>query len=449
MKVLVMHSRYRSTAPSGENAVVDQEVGALRAHGVDVDLFQRSSDDIADWSLARKAGLPLRSIHDAGLRRSLVTHLQRSRPDVVHLHNTFPLLSPAVLDACAEAGVPVVATIHNYKLLCASGDFFRKGEPCHACAGGRWAPALRHGCYRGSVAATLPVAAGLGLNRRRWQTLVSAFIFISAAQRDLMAGLQLPDERLFVRHHFVPGPAAGTAVRDHRVAYVGRLDEAKGLPLLLAGWSAFREMRPHSTLRLHVAGGGPLQGALQQWAQGRDEVRLHGLLSRPAVSDLIAGSLAVVVPSVWEETFGLVAVEAMAAGVAPIAPGRGSFPELVRDGVDGVLVPPGDPSALASAFCDVDDDPARWRAMGRAGRGSYSEHFEVRAAVAQLLDIYDYAIGHAVGVAGAEGSAGGPAGGRRGTAVPERRRPDHDLVAGEPSARPPAGRAPRPDRSMS
>ena len=399
MKVLVIHSRYRSTAPSGENAVVDQEVTALRAHGVDVEQFERSSDDIQAWPLAKKAGLPVRSVHDSGVRRSLAAHLERSRPDVVHLHNTFPLLSPAVLDACADAGVPVVATIHNYKLLCASGDFFREGQPCHECADGRWAPALRHRCYRGSVAATVPVVAGLGINRRRWQTLVSAFIFISAAQRDLMAGLQLPSERLFVRHHFVPARVGGPGAREHRVAYVGRLDEAKGLPLLLSGWDAFRQQRPDSTLTLHIAGGGPLEPVVRDWAQGRDEVRIHGLLSRSAVSDLVAGSVAVVVPSQWEETFGLVAVEAMAAGVAPIAPGRGSFPELVRDGVDGLLVTPGDPSALAAALCDVDENPARWRAMGRAGRQSHSDRFEASAAVQQLLDIYDFALGHTVEVA--------------------------------------------------
>jgi glycosyltransferase involved in cell wall biosynthesis len=397
MKVLVVHSRYRSTAPSGENAVVDQEVTALRAHGVDVELFERSSDDIASWSLARKAGLPLRSIHDREVRRTLLTHLEHEPPDVVHVHNTFPLLSPSVLGACTTAGVPVVATIHNYKLLCASGDFFRQGQPCHACADGRWMPGVRHGCYRGSVVATLPVAAGLALNRRRWQTMVSAFIFISAAQRDLMAGLGLPADRLFVRHHFVPDREGRAGVREQRVAYVGRLDEAKGVPLLLAGWSAFREQCPDSVLRLHIAGGGPLEKVVRRWAQGRDDVEVHGLLSRSAATELVAGSLAVVVPSLWEETFGLVAVEAMAAGVAPIAPGRGSFPELVRDGVDGLLVTPGEPAALAAALRDVDAHPATWREMGRAGRRSFSERFEVAAAVTQLLDIYDYAIEHNLG----------------------------------------------------
>lgn len=398
MKVLVVHNRYRSSAPSGENSVVDQEVAALRRHGVDVAQFERHSDDIAGWSLARKAGLAVRSVHDAGVRRSLADQLASERPDVVHVHNTFPLLTPSVLDACAEAGVPVVVSVHNYTLLCAGGGFFRDGQPCHECADGRLGPALRHGCYKGSSVATLPVVAGLRVNRWRWRQLVSAFIFVSASERDLLSGLGLPPERLFVRHHFVPAPPTRETATEHAVAYVGRLDEPKGIPTLIAGWTAFRETWPGSALRLDVAGGGPLDGTLREWADHRDDVRVHGHLSREAAGDLIARSLAVLLPSVCEETFGLVAVEAMAAGVPSIATRRGSFPELVRDGVDGVLVPPGDPSALAQVLHDVDVDPQRWREMGREARESFTGRFEASDSVERLLEIYDFAIGHAVAV---------------------------------------------------
>jgi glycosyltransferase involved in cell wall biosynthesis len=398
MNVLVVHSRYRSAAPSGENAVVDQEVAALRAHGVEVERFERHSDDIATWPLVKKAGLPARSVYDAGARRSLARHLAASRPDVVHVHNTFPMLSPAVLDACAEAGVPVVATVHNYMLLCASGGFFRDGRPCHECADGRVGPALRHGCYRASHLATVPMVTGLAVNRRRWRNLVSAFVFVSSAERDLLAGLGLPPERLFVRHHFVPRPTGSQVPREHAVACVGRLDEAKGIHVLMAAWTLFRETWPDSRLRLHIAGGGPLDGVVRDWALGRDDVCVHGLVTREAAADLIARSLAVVIPSLSEETFGLVAVEAMSAGVAPVVSTRGALPELVRDGVDGVHVRPADPVQLAAVLHDADRDPQRWRAMGLAGRGSYAEHFEASDSVAQLLDIYGFAMRHPVGV---------------------------------------------------
>jgi glycosyltransferase involved in cell wall biosynthesis len=399
MRVLVVHSRYRSTAPSGENAVVDQEAAALREAGVEVHRFERSSDDIATWPLTRTAGLPLRSIYDTGVRDDLAEVLARLRPDVVHIHNTFPLLSPSVLDACAGAGVPVVATLHNYKLLCASGDFFRDGRPCHDCADGGWGPALRHGCYRGSRLATVPVVAGLAANRRRWHRLVSAFVFISAAQRDLMVGLGLPADRTYIRHNFVPERPAVAGPREHVVSYVGRLDAAKGLPLLIEAWDAFRQRSPSARLRLVVVGGGPLEDRLVQWAAGRDDVDVRGLLSREAAAAAISRSLAVLVPSAWEETFGLVAVEAMAAGVAPVAPSRGSFPELIRDGVDGLLVTPGDPEALSKALQDIDTSPDRWVEMGRAGRSAFPARFGTERGITELLSIYERAIGHPAAVA--------------------------------------------------
>ena len=204
MRILVVHGRYRSAAPSGENNVVDRESAALAAAGHDVHRFERHSDEIDGWSTARKATLPVKVIWNGESRRDLAACLAEVRPDVVHVHNTFPMLSPSVLHACRDARIPVVATIHNYKLLCASGDFFREGQPCHSCASGTQLPALRHGCYRGSRAATLSVVASTTVHRAAWRELVSAYIFISAAQRDLMKGLALPPERAFVKHNFVP-----------------------------------------------------------------------------------------------------------------------------------------------------------------------------------------------------------------------------------------------------
>ena len=173
-------------------------------------------------------------------RRDLAAVLPARRPDVVHLHNTFPLLSPAVLYACRDAGVPVVATIHNYKLACANGEFFRDGAVCHDCAAAAARPAVRHGCYRGSRAATMPVALATTAHRPAWRSLVSAYIFISASQRDLLAGVgpAAASGSSSGTISSLPRPAAGgpdAAV----VVYAGRLDAAKGVRLLMAGWDSY------------------------------------------------------------------------------------------------------------------------------------------------------------------------------------------------------------------
>ncbi|KHL10334.1 glycosyltransferase involved in cell wall biosynthesis [Mumia flava] len=394
MRVVVVHGRYRSAAPSGENVVVDQESAALAEAGHEVVLFQRESDEIAGWSLARKAMLPYRSVWNRPVRDDLGRLLARVRPDVVHVHNTFPLLSPSVLHACADAGVPVVATLHNYKLLCASGDFFRDGAVCHACADGSVLPGLRHGCYRGSRIATAPVSLSLTAHRTAWRELVSAYVFISTAQRDAMRALDLPAERVFVKHNHVPEPPvapAGEGDRDRTVAFVGRLDAVKGVPFLMRAWDAFRAARPDSGLRLVVVGGGPLEDTVRTWARGHGSVDVLGLLARPEAMRRLGRSLAAVVPSQWEETFGLVAVEAMAAGVAPLTPDRGSFPELVDDGRTGALYPAESVAGLARLLADVDDDPARFAGYGRAARGAYEKRFAPEAGLRALLDVYDFA----------------------------------------------------------
>jgi glycosyltransferase involved in cell wall biosynthesis len=394
MKVLIAHSRYRTTAPSGENLVVDQESAALAAAGHEVVAFERQSDEIGAWSLIDRAAIPLRISRNRPIRRELTELLRQERPDILHVHNTFPLLSPSVLLAARDADVPVVATIHNYKLLCASGDFFRNGSICHDCADGGLRPGMRHGCYRGSRIATVPVAAGLALNRELWRSSVSAYVFISAAQRDLMAALALPSDRIFVKHNFVDEPPSGCVTeRDHRATYVGRLDEAKGTPLLMAAWDLFRRSHPESSLTLTVAGRGPMDRSVATWAERDVRVDYRGLLSRGEARALVASGLAALVPSAWEETFGLVAIEAMSAGIAPVAPKTGSFPELIEDRVDGVLFR-GGVSGLAGAFAEMDACPERFLELGAKAEQTYRTRFQPKANIDQLLGIYEYAAAH-------------------------------------------------------
>lgn len=192
MHVLVAHNYYASAQPSGENKVVDQEVELLRAAGHRVEVFERRSDTIAARSLPGKVAVPLLVPWNPAVRKELAARLRTERPDVVHVHNVFPLLSPAVLAACADAGVPAVATLHNYTQICPPGTLQRDGRPCTECVGEAPLPAVRHGCYRGSRLATVPLAVSLSANRRRWWSGVERFLCISAAQRDVLVRAACP-----------------------------------------------------------------------------------------------------------------------------------------------------------------------------------------------------------------------------------------------------------------
>jgi glycosyltransferase involved in cell wall biosynthesis len=396
MKILQVHNRYRSSAPSGENRVVDQEGEALAALGHEVMRFGRSSDEIEQWSVAKKASLPARSIWSRETRRDLTAVLREHRPEVVHIHNTFPLLSAAVLYACRDAGVPVVATMHNYRLACANGSFFRHGVVCHDCAHGLPARAVLHGCYRGSHAATAPVALAMGLHRQAWRSLVSAYVFISVSQRDLLQGFGLAPGRVFVRYNLIPRRSTPRVARTPTVVYAGRLDEVKGVRLLMAGWDSYRRKSGQPGLNLVIAGGGPLGDEVAAWASARPSVEMRGQVSSDQCAELISHARAVLLPSAWEETFGLVAVEAMAAGVPPIAAGHGSFRELITPEVDGVLFRPGDPDALALAIADAERNPEQCEAYGNQARKTYEQQFDPQRSMEELLGIYRFAITHPV-----------------------------------------------------
>jgi glycosyltransferase involved in cell wall biosynthesis len=396
MRILLVHNRYRSGAPSGENRVVDQEGEALATLGHEVMRFGRSSDEIGQWPVAKKALLPARIIWSRETHHELKAVLRDQRPDVVHVHNTFPLLSAAVLYACRDARVPVVATIHNYRLACANGTFFRRGAVCHDCADGLPARAVLHGCYRGSPAATAPVALAMSLHRQAWRSLVSAYVFISASQRDLLRGFDPAPDRVFVRYNLIPRRSRPQMGRTPTVVYAGRLDEAKGARLLMAGWDHYRSKSGEPGLNLVIAGGGPLGDEVAAWASTRPSVEMTGQVSSDRCAELISRARAVLLPSAWEETFGLVAIEAMAAGVPPIAAGHGSFTELITPGVDGVLFRPGDPAALALAIADAERNPEQYEVYGDQARKTYEQRFDPQRSVAELLEIYRFAITHPV-----------------------------------------------------
>ncbi|MFB7939439.1 glycosyltransferase [Streptomyces sp. NPDC056049] len=413
MRVLVVHNHYSSAQPSGENRVVDEEVDLLRAAGHRVGRFERRSDDIAGRSLLGKAAVPLLVPWNPAVRAELAARLRADRPDVVHVHNVFPLLSPAVLAACADAGVPVVATLHNYTQVCPPGTLHREGRECSECVG-RSAPlpAVRHGCYRDSRLATVPLAVGLAVNRRRWWSGVDRFFCISAAQRDVLVRSGMPADRLVVKHNFVPDPGVRREGEGEHLLFLGRLAEAKGVRLLMAAWDALAA-EGGVGVPLVVAGAGPLEPEVSAWAADRDDVRYAGLYGPEECRKAVARSVAVVAPSLARETFGLVVAEAMAVGVPAVAAGHGGFAELVEDGVTGLLHRPGEVASLAECLRRVASRPDANREMGRAARSRYERGFGPAVGLARLEEEYRSVIAGRSGGGGAPPSVGESTGSSR------------------------------------
>ncbi len=422
MKVLIVHNRYRSSSPGGEDRVVDQEAEALAARGHDVHHLERRSDDIDAFSLGGKARVPLAMLWSGRAAGDLRDAVTRLRPDVVHVHNLFPLLSPSVLATCERQRIPCVVTFHNYQQVCPSGTLYRSGASCHDCVGRRVAaPAVRHGCYHESRIASAPLVASLAVHRGLWQRVPSAYLFLSETHRQALFPAGLPESRCFVKPNLA-FPVDRRGPPEPLVTYLGRLTEAKGIRTLMAAWDCFAGGGGTRGLHLAIAGSGPLAGDLAAWAHGRPGIELHGLLDRQECTRLVQRSAAVVVPSEWEEPFGLVVVEAMAAGVPPVAPSHGAFPELVSDGVDGMLYPPGDSVALAGVLQRIAASPAWAAALGARARHTYVRRFAPSPVISQLETVYQFAVAHprwaeaslrldkegAAGPTGAAGTVGTP-----------------------------------------
>ncbi|HEV2087956.1 MAG TPA: glycosyltransferase family 4 protein [Cryptosporangiaceae bacterium] len=328
MKVVVAHNQYSSAQPSGENAVVDAEIALLAGAGVEVVPFLRSSDEIATLPLAQKALLPLSPVYAPTAQRELRALVRRERPDVLHLHNPYPLLSPWVVRTAHAEGVPVVQTVHNFRHVCASGVYFRDGHPCHDCLGKAVPfPAVQHACYRGSRAQSAVMAATLTAHRGTWRS-VQRYLALTPALAGHLRSFGITDDQIAVKPNSAPDPGEHSQVGEG-LLFVGRLTEEKGLDLLLDAWRRYPE---GSLGTLRIAGDGPMRDAVGVVAASRTDVRFLGRVDAAARDAAMRASAALVVPSVWDDICPMVVVEALANARPVLATDKGGLPFLVGAG---------------------------------------------------------------------------------------------------------------------
>jgi glycosyltransferase involved in cell wall biosynthesis len=314
-----------------------------------------------------------------------------TKPDIVHVHNTFPLISPAIFWSLKDLPCANVLTLHNYRLFCAAGIPMRSGEVCTTCIDTRSViPALRHACYRGNVAATAPLAASIALHRRigTWKKCVDAFITLSNYQRNLVIKAGLPQSRVYVKPHFYPGQPHEIpwGDREDKALFVGRLSSEKDPAVLLQAWSLLGEDAP----ALDMIGDGPDRGILEAEIKKRSmgRVRLLGELSFSETQKRIARAKLLLVPSVWFEGFPMVIREAFAYGVPVAASRLGALMELVEDGVNGVLFQPRAANQIAESIRRLWNNPTTLERMATMARQTYLRAYTEDANGEILKAIY-------------------------------------------------------------
>jgi glycosyltransferase involved in cell wall biosynthesis len=386
MKILLVHNRYRIAG--GEDTVLLAEKSMLEERGHDVALLEGDNTQISGALGSLKTGVS--AIYSWEGKRRVAAEAARFRPDVMHVHNFFPLFSPSIYSAAHEAGAAVVQTLHNYRLVCPNALFFRDGHVCEDCLGAAFPlPGVIHACYRGSRLATAPVVAMLAVHRAlgTWREGVDAYIALTEFSRQKLVTGGLPSDRMYVKPNFVqPTPTVGNGEGGFAL-FVGRLSEEKGISTLLAAWKQLAAEIP-----LRIVGDGPLGDTVKSARKETSSIEWLGRVSREQVATLMQRALLLIFPSIWYEGFPMSVVEAFAVGLPVVASNLGGMSTLVRHQQTGLHFRAGDVDDLVGKVHWALSHPVEIQEMRRAVRREFEAKYTPDRNYEMLLNIYQAAM---------------------------------------------------------
>jgi len=379
MKILVAHNHYLYRG--GEDTVVDAEVNLLRQRGHQVWVYSRANTEIQYLTPFEAAKTSFWSPQTV---QELEKIHQQFAPDLIHAHNTFPLISPSLYGVAQKLRIPVVQTLHNFRLVCPQAMLLREGKHCDSCVGKLPWRAIVHRCYRQSLAQTALTSTMLMVQRLRgiWHQQISRFIVLNQLCRDIFARGGLPMDKLRIKPNFVESCQEPQWQHRRGGLFIGRLSTEKGIEVLI---NALDKIPSHV---IDVFGKGPLQGLVE----ASPRLCYGGFQSADVLRQRLSDAAYLVMPSTGVESFGLVAIEAFACGTPVIATRHGGLRELIQHGQNGLLVPPNDPDALAAAIAYAESHPEHMRRMGMAARKNYLTSYTPERNYEQLIQIYHEAV---------------------------------------------------------
>ena len=321
-------------------------------------------------------------------KKKLSKTLSEINPDIVHVHNFFPLLTPSIYDACFDIGVPVVQTLHNYRAICPGGLLLRDGHVCEKCIKGSAYQAVKYKCYKNSYLGSLSVANMVEKHRNSgtWEKKVTRFVALTefAKSRFIMAGF--PENKISIKSNFVfdfNKPKNNKNLIRSGVLFVGRLSQEKGIFTIIKAWK-------NLNIHLKIIGTGPLEKNIRE--SENNFIHLLGVNEQKFVRAEMSKAAFLIMPSDWYEGFPMVLVESFSQGLPIIVSGLGSLAEIVQDGFNGLHFEHGNANDLAEKVRWMIEHPDMCKKMGKNARTSYLEKYTPNKNYDELISLYKLAI---------------------------------------------------------
>lgn len=386
MKILLIHNRYKQAG--GEDAVVGAEGALFCKHGHDVEKIIYDNSSIKSFMDTCKSGL--KTIYNPDSAKTLEIKIREFRPDVIHVHNFLPLVSPSVFFMANKWNVPVFLTLHNYRLICPSATLFFKGKiyeksvksifPIHA---------IWKGIYRNSKIQTAMVVLMTAVHHflGTWKNKIDGYITLTqfAKQKFIHSALSIPAEKLFVKPNFVEDCDSDIYTRENFFLFIGRLTEEKGIKELLKAVDLYY-------FKVVIIGDGPLRPWVEACAKKNPNISYIGFQPKKVILDYLKKCKALIFPSLWYEGFPVTLAEAFSTSTPVIASDLGSMKEIIQDHVNGLLFKAGDVDDLILAIMEMNIDDQLTKRLSANARLSYLNHYTPEKNYAQLLGIYHKAI---------------------------------------------------------
>lgn len=385
MKILVVHNSHRSGSSSGDDVVFRKEAELLEKNGNFITRYNPSNDEFDGSGAIKKVSIALQIPWSLRAFRAIKRILSQGKPDIVHVHNFFPLISPSIYYAVQSMGIPVVQTLHDFRPLCGMAFFMRDGSICEECRDGSFFRSVSYGCFRGSRAQTVPVALMLKLHTMlaTFKRKIDAYICLTESQRKIFSEAGFDKDKLFIKPNFIEDtPEPGESKAGDYAVFIGRIGEEKGLRTLINAWKDLPD------IPLKIIGNGPDIKKFRSLAMDIKNIDFIGYRPHYECMKLLGAARFLVAPSICYETFGLTIVEAFSHSRPVVASNLAAMADIVKDGITGLLFTPKDFRELA--------EKARWLwknveeciSMGQHARKEYEAKYTPEKNIEILMGIY-------------------------------------------------------------